>query len=443
MRDSLSIFKVVNLRRLGSNLVVRNAAMLYAMQLGTYVLPLLVLPYLSRVLSPEKYGTIAFAQFFMYYFLTLSDYGFSLTATREIAVNRDDKAAVSRIFSNVMAARVLLMIGGFILMMCIVFATPKMRVNWPLFPVTFIGVVGNVMFPLWLFQGLEKMEHIVFRDLTSKILSLICIFVFVHSDKDYLLAAGLQSGGVLVAGAISLVIVRRVTGIHFVRPTWDGVWEKLRGSWPVFLSLAANTTYTSTNMVLLGLVAAPAMVADYSNAFRIIVAIRGLVTPLVTAIYPHVSRMAAGLTGNAVQFVRRYAFILSAPFLAVSVVLLAGAPLFVKIFFGPKYIYSGVLLQVMSASPFLCAFGYCYSTYFMLAFGYDKEWSRILVKSAVVNFVVLVPLLLLISPAMALAITGIVLDAFVLVSTYLFYRKHAGEAQSRGAVTPTNIAVTG
>ncbi len=428
---SLSMLTVENLRRFWSHRVIRNVAMLYLMQLGTYVLPLLVLPYLSRVLSPEKYGTIMFAQVFMYYFWMLSDYGFTLTATRQIAACRDDMPAVSRIFSNVMMARLFLMIIGFCIMIVVVLATPKMRMNWPLFLIAFLGVVGNTLFPQWLFQGLEKMEHMVFRDLTAKVLALICIFIFVHSDKDYLLAAGLQPGGMVVAGILSLFMVRRMTGVRFIWPAWGGVWGELKGSWPVFVSVAASTTCPSTNMFLLGLTAPPEMVAYYANGFRLIVAIRMLVSPLVTAIYPYVSNIAVSSSKNAVGFVQRYAFLLSAPFLAVSVILMAVAPLLVHVIFGPKYVYTGVLLQVMSPAPFLFAFSHCYCTYFMLVFGYDKQWSKLVLGSVVLNFAVLIPLMYSIQPTMALAVTGTVVDASIAVASYVFYRKHASEAASR------------
>lgn len=431
MQFSLSTLKPSNLRRLAEHRVIRNVGLLYLLQLGTYVLPLIVLPYLSRVLSPEKYGTIAFAQFFMYYFLILTDYGFNLTATRQVAVNPRDKDALSRLLSNVTAARVLLMIVGFCLMMSVVAVTPKMRANWPLFPITFLGVIGNVLFPHWLFQGLEKMGQIVFREMLAKVLSLICVFLFVHGDGDYLWAAGFQPAGMVVAGIVSLFMVRRMTGVRFVWPSREGVRAELKGSWPVFLSLAANTTYQSTNTFLLGLVAAPAMVAYYSNAFRVIVAIRTLVSPLVTAIYPHISHMAAESGKDAVRFLQRYAFLLSAPFLVVSVVLAATAPLAVRIVFGSKYVYTGVLLQVMSASPFLYAFSHCYCTYFMLVFGYDRDWSRLIVRSAILNFVLLAPLMYWIQPAMALAITGIVIDVYIAIAAYLFYRTHVEEAQNR------------
>jgi O-antigen/teichoic acid export membrane protein len=141
--------------------------------------------------------------------------------------------------------------------------------------------------------------------------------------------------------------------------------------------------------------------------------------------------MASDSGYNAVRFVRRYALLLSLPFLLVSIVLSLTAPLLVRLLFGEQYAYTGVLLRVMAASPFLYAFAHCYCTYFMLAFGYDKQWSKLILWSAAINLVVLIPLLLLINPAMALAVTGIALDVFMVVSAYIFYRKHAGEAERR------------
>ncbi len=401
--------------------------MLYVMQLGTYILPLLVLPYLSRVLSTEKYGLIAFAQFFMYYFMIITDYGFGLTATRKIAILSEDLPAVSKIYSNVMATRMLLMVMGFAVMVGIVFATPKMRPNWQVFLVCYLGVLGNALFPQWLFQGLQKMQHIVFRDLSAKLFSLAAIFLLVHSDRDYLLAAGLQSTGMVLSGLVSLFTIGPVTGVRLVRPTWVEMREELKGSWPVFLSLAANTTYTSTNTFVLGLVSTPVMVAYYSNAFRVIAALRGLVSPLVTAIYPYISRIASGSSRDGVRFLQRYSFILSSPFLLASIALLLGSPLAVKLFFGTKYAYTGVLLQVMSLSPFLQAINVCFTAYFMLAFGYEREWSRLIWKTTILNFVILIPMMYWVEPAMGLAITGVVLDLFVAGYSFLFYRKHSAE----------------
>jgi PST family polysaccharide transporter len=401
--------------------------MLYGVQVSSYILPLIVLPYLSRVLSPEKFGVIALAQSFMYYFSILSDYGFSLTATRSIAIHSEDTRAVSRIFSAVMVSRFLLMILGFVIMITIVLITPKMRANWIVFVICYLGVLGNVLFPLWLYQGLQKMQHIAVRDLSAKALGLIAIFVFVHSDRDYKLAAALQPAGMILSGLISLIMLPRVMPIRFAWPAWSEVVAQLRGSWAVFLSLAASTTYSSTNLVLLGLFAPPATLAYYFNAYRVTVAIRSMVSPLVTAIYPYVSHIANRSAKDGANFLKRYALLLSLPFFLVSLALFVSAPMVVKIVFGPKYAYTAVLMRIMAPGPFLFALSHCYSTYFMLAFGYQKQWSRLILLTAIANFAVLGPFLLFMSPSLAFAYTGIAVDACGLAMSYSFYRKHVND----------------
>jgi PST family polysaccharide transporter len=312
-------------------------------------------------------------------------------------------------------------------MLVIVLATPKMRPNWILFVICYMGVLGNVLFPVWLYQGLQKMQHIALRDLSAKALSLIAVFVFVHSDRDYLLAAALQPAGMVISGLISLIMLPRVIPVRFEWPSWSEVIFQLRDGWAVFLSLAANTTYTSTNLVLLGLMAPASTLALYFNAFRVTVAIRSLVSPIVTAVYPHVSQVAHRSGKEGARFLRRYAILLSLPFLLVSLGLFIGAPFLVKIVFGPKYAYTAVLLRIMSPGPVLYALSHCYSTYFMLAFGYQKQWSRLILATAIANFALLGPFLLLMSAPVAFALTGVALDAFALAMSYSFYRRHVHE----------------
>jgi PST family polysaccharide transporter len=153
-----------------------------------------------------------------------------------------------------------------------------------------------------------------------------------------------------------------------------------------------------------------------------------LVTPIVTALYPHISHMAVASGQNAVAFLRKYALILAAPFFAGSLILFVGAPLIIHIVYSAKYDPSILLLRIMAFSPFLLVFQMMYSTFYMLAFGYEKEWSRIIMQSTVLNFVVLIPLIFSIWPPAAVSITGMVVDIFAAAATYRFFRRTTAAA---------------
>ena len=409
-------------RRFIQHRLVKNAAAMLVVQVSGYAAPLLVLPYLSRVLTTEHFGLIAFATSFNWYFMTLVEYGFNLTATRRIAIHRDDPAKVSHIFSSVMAAKAFLTMIGFLIMVTTVVAAPKLRPNLVLFCISYLAVLGDLLFPLWLFQGLQKMENIAWRDLTAKLASLLLIFAFVRHDKDYLWAAGFQAGSLMFAGVLGLCTVPFVTCARFVMPSMEEALTALREGWPVFLSMAA-LSLQSSNIFIIGLRSGPTDVAYFSAAYRLIVAVRMLISPVVAAIYPHISHMAFSSREDAIRFLRKYTLVLAAPFFLAAVILFLGSPPIIRILYGAKYLPAIPLLRIMAFSVFQLSLLHIYSTFYMLAFGYEKEWSRVILRATVLNFVILIPLMYLIWPPAAAAITSLVLEGFVTATTYFFYRK--------------------
>lgn len=406
--------------------VVQNTIVLYGVQFSGYLLPLISLSYLARVLGPGKLGLIALAQAFAWYFMTLTEYGFNLTATRKIAILRDDPEAVSRTFSTVLAAKGVLLALSFVAMIAIIAAVPRFRAEWPLFLVSFVGVIGDVIFPVWLFQGMQKMQYVGVRDITSKLIATACVFIFVRTGNDYVLAAGIQSCGLLAGGLITVFNIPRVMPwIRLVRPTWREIRASLEEGWAVFLSMATMAMYHSTSVMLLGLIASNEIVGYYSAAVRIIVAVRMLVSPVCTAIYPHISHIASTSNERAVRFLQTYSIRLALPFLLISLGLFAGAPLLVRVLYGPNFGQTASLLRIMSMAPVLLALSTCYSTFYLLAFGFEKEWSKIIVQACFINLAILGLLIFLIPPAVAVALTGLMLDGFVLVRSWMFYRRTA------------------
>ncbi|MFA5200267.1 MAG: oligosaccharide flippase family protein, partial [Candidatus Omnitrophota bacterium] len=159
-------------------IVFGNFVSLTSLQSINYILPLIMLPYLVRVLGMEKFGLIAFAQALVQYFLILTDYGFSLSATKTISLVGDNKQKINQVFSSVMTVKLIFTGLSFIIICALLYFVPKFKTDWPVYMLSFGSVVGGTLFPVWFFQGKEKMNYITIVNIISGLISLGFIFIF-------------------------------------------------------------------------------------------------------------------------------------------------------------------------------------------------------------------------------------------------------------------------
>ena len=139
--------------------ILENIASLTGLQFASYILPLITLPYLTYVLGPDKFGLTQYAISLITYFQMFTDYGFNLSATRELAIVREDKKKVSEIFNTVMFIKIILTVLSFLIILAIVSLVPKFNNDADVYLLTFGIVIGYVLFPTWLFQGMEYMKY--------------------------------------------------------------------------------------------------------------------------------------------------------------------------------------------------------------------------------------------------------------------------------------------
>jgi PST family polysaccharide transporter len=413
------------LKKLLSHRLAKDTLILFGVQVSGYVLPVITLPFLTRILGPANFGLTALGTALVLYFVVIVEWGFAVTGTRQIAIAQDDLDRVSRAYSTIMACKVILLMLCFVAMVALVSGVPKLRAFWPLYFVSYLQVVGFCLSPNWLLQGMQRMRFIAYSDYGAKILSVILIFVFVRRPSDYMVVAALQSGGFLISALIGLSIVFFKLRLRLVRPFFADMRREMVSGWPVFLSMASMTAMSSTNTMLVGALATTAEVGFLAAAQRLIIAVRALTNPVTTAVYPHISRLADKSPTEALHFLRRQIFWTSAPFLLISLGMLAFSPLAVHILYGTRYVESGVLLRIMFMTPVLHALAMCFGTYFMLAFGYQKEWAKIITRMVVLNFVLLFVFVKLMPPDRAVALSTVLTDLFSAASSGFFYRKTA------------------
>jgi PST family polysaccharide transporter len=375
-----------------SRRVVGNAASVMAVQAGSYLLPLINIPYLLRVIGPEHYGLIAFSQAMMTYFVTLNDYGFNLTATRELSIHRDDSVLRSELYSSVMAIKSGMCLLSFLILCTLVHFVPRFHHDAPVFFASFGTVVGTMLFPRWFFQGIEKMYLISLENLVMNAVFTAGIYIFVRHPSDYLIAAILQAGGTLLAGIVGLIILFSTEHVKLSVPTFSQIRNRLVDGWHVFVSYAASTFYTSSNAVVLGLVSGMTQVGYFSAAYKVFVAAQMLVTPMGQAMYPHVCALADRSRELAVAYLRKAMIVIGGLTFVGGLMVIVLAKVIVHIAMGPKYAASVLVLQLLAMIPFVFSLNNIYGTQAMLNFGLKAQFSRIIVISAIFNNIILVPL---------------------------------------------------
>ena len=270
--------------------LLSNFFSLSILQTFTYILPLLILPYLVRVLGVEKFGLVMFAQSFIMFFNILVDYGFNLSATREVSINRENKEKLTEIFSSVMIIKLFLIIISFIVLSIIVFSLEKFSNHWDLYLLTFLMIIGQALFPVWYFQGLEKMKHITIVNITSKLIFTIAIFIFIKNENDYIIVPLLNGLGFICGGMYSLWIIKKHFAQKFAFQTMKTIMIHFHDSSQFFLSRFSVSIYTSANAFILGLFTNNIMVGYYAIAEKLYLALQGIYNPIVNTVYPYLSK---------------------------------------------------------------------------------------------------------------------------------------------------------
>lgn len=269
-------------------LVLHNFFSLVLLQGANYILPLIILPYLVRVLGAEKFGLVMFAQSFAVFFNVFVDFGFNISGTREISLARENKVKVGAIFSAIMIIKLGLLIVAFSLLFLITNLFTRFSIDAEIYLLSFGVVIGQALFPIWFFQGVEKMKIVTFVNILSKVIFTVLVFFLINTELDYHKVPIFNSLGFIVSGLLGFLLSFKY--FEFTLPSIKLIKQLLTDSFSLFVSNLASSCYTASNVFILGLFSGNTIAGVYSAMEKLILAVKNIYVPLYQALYPWVSR---------------------------------------------------------------------------------------------------------------------------------------------------------
>jgi len=389
-----------------------NILSLYALQGVNYILPLLTMPYLVRIIGPGKFGLIAFAMAFTQYFLVITDYGFNLSATRQISKKRDDPGEVSKIFIAVMFIKFILMILCFVIACVIVISFQKFRNDWNIYLISFLSLLGNLLFPVWFFQGIEKIKFIAVLNFIAKVLTTAAIFIFIRKPSDYSIALLIQVSGVILSGVVGIITVFIIYPIEYIKPNVALLKTTLIDGWSIFLSQVSVTLFSNTGIFILGLNANSQTVGYYAIADKLVKAVIGLVAPVCNSIYPRVCALFSDSSEKAVAFLRKILLFGGIIFAVVSGTLFMSSDILIRLVTGSPNQFASLLIKIMSILPFTVFVDNIYGTQILLNINKDREFLYAIVRTGLFSLgcsLIFVPIFGAIASATIFSLSGILI----------------------------------
>ncbi len=365
-----------------------NVASLFSVQMANYLLPLLTVPYVVRIIGPDRLGLLNFSLAYVTYFSLLINYGFDLAAVRSIAANRYDKVATSKIFSEVMAGKTLLWALSTVIFAVVTYNTPSFREHWLLHVCTFITCISTVLSPFWVYQAMEDLGRVAIFNLLVKVLFTGSVFIFIHKPEDYIWQNLTLSVSQVLINGVALAVAGRRFGITFTWPSLVQLVGRFKADATLFFSNVMITIYASSTTFFLGILSTSYAVGMFSAGTRLEgVALSFVTMALNQALFPIVANAFGQGKQAGLKMVKTIFWPLLGGLGVVAVGLWVIAPWFVPFFFGDQFTDAVAVLRVVALLPLVIGLSNLLGMHTMLNLRMDRPFFVITALGSVVGLV--------------------------------------------------------
>lgn len=269
--------------------VIENFFSLSVLNAVNIVLQLITLPYILSIVGKANYGIYSYVFMVVQYIILFSTYGFNFSATKKISMLRDDNAAVTSIYNAVIGCKMLIAI---VLVVAVVLCSGwvfEEEIGFVMFLLGIGMIVGDILNPVWLFQGMEKMKFMTLVNSSSKIIFTVLVFFVVRSVDDFYLLILLNSCGYLLAGILSVFLAYKQFNVRLGVPHFSDMIAQFKDGGAMFGSTFGMNLYRNAHVLILKHFASNEAVGLFSAAEKVIHGFQSVIQPAAQALFPHMS----------------------------------------------------------------------------------------------------------------------------------------------------------
>lgn len=366
--------------------IIKNIAYIGLTNVANILIPLLILPFITRALGPAQFGQYAWAISSGTLLGLICDFGFNWSAAREVAVYKADRAHVAKVITEAYAIRMLLVglcSAAIVAIWCWLPHETGIGAVLPFVP--FIAFL-NLLTPTWVFQGLEQFRVIAISSTLGRLCGVIAIFIMVKGPEDTDLAIILSAAGAILPAIVSFIFITRHFGDVLSSPTIGAILKRIKVAWRIFTADFVIQIYTVAQTFIVGLFGGPVAAAQFNIADRCLGAGKGFLAAIIQAAMPRVANLASTNPAAGLRLIRQIMVLTGSVGLTGGFIMMFGANQLVLFVFGPDFLESARVLRILAPVPFLVGIGTCFSSLYMFNYGENKLWALILKTAAAINF---------------------------------------------------------
>lgn len=394
--------------------IIENFSFLTLFQLFALLSPMITYPYLIKVIGLDLYGSVVFAQTIITYFSLIVNFGFGISGPRDVANLKGDKTLLSEYVSSVFILKMALWLISFLLFIVLISFFDYFENFFLLYFYSFFITVGDVIFPIWFFQGIEKMKYITYINIIVKMIFILCIFLLVKEKEDYLFIPIVNAVGALVSGIISLYILIKKEKVSFTKVNFDYIKQSFKESFALFISSISTNIYLSLNKLIVGSLLSMKEVGIYDLAEKVVSLIKTPVIMLSQALFPKIARE------KSLKFINKFLMITLIGVLFIYIGLVVFSDYIVNFFIHTSNRTAVDIIRIYGISMFFLTINMFLGGLRLIPFGFNKHYMYAMSANGIF-YIFLISLFYLLDFISLYTITLIYVMAEAFCSFYLLF----------------------